>query len=739
MAGNKQKSLTRLDNNYQINLRYPDINEFLKDTIFSLQDNQANERTLLANPRVELNSVKNVHTIVVAGYSIQLELSDIIIYGYSPDQEIIYDFIVDTEILGILLNGFTANRGTEDARLQSVQPASLYNSTSAANFNITISSKKVANLLSELFTTYAEEVKARLELADDPSLVYYVLNNLFSLSFTFFCGYRLQIDAEYQAGFRAPAALSYLRPSVLNQEAIASTKIEAPTYTPSTWQSRVKAPDLVFTGIYNLNGELQLAQAENSNTYVDSEKFNITQDTKPAQFRSNFRTADYVWRTISGAANTPPLMSYNYTFAVKNSTKKYAGVFGTFQSPATTAGSITLKASDYSLRLYNRSPGKGTVPSGYSVSVFFTLKNSNPKHTALSSFFTVPEFFGNDYQPPASTLFLQVDLLNPDDKTRVLSPHSTFERSVLLVSLNPDYAYQTSVQTQTTLSGCFLYTSANTNTGRSQFSKITQRVISTYSGVPNFTSPKIGQIYPLVGFSVSAADPKGLMSVKLTTATLTANELASLHQLTTASGFSVSLLDSFMNVLAVTDKVYATDNKLTRAESPFVNPSFVYTAEVPYTKVLLNSYLKCSISGLLTSPERSVAPLLRVLNGPKVTMNRLIDYETTKFQLERNVYCVAQWYEPALASKVPIEKWSSIMHRPTEFQIDITSTDITISPQQKISLANSLFVNVTKPPKEYSIYVLLPWTVVRDVGVKTSIIRSELISGKYTYAYAIKV
>jgi hypothetical protein len=735
MAGNKQKSLTRLDNNYQINLRYPDINEFLKDTFFSLQDNQTIERTLLANARVVTNSVKSVHTIVVVGYSVQVLLSDLVIYGFSPDQEIIYDFLIEPEILSLSLANFTASRADTYAKLQSVQTYSLSTSETVANFSITLSSKKIAELLSELFTTHAEEVKAILDLTDDFALLDYVLSNLFSLSFTFLCSYRLQSEDEHQIGFRVPMVLSYLVPSLYNQTVLKSTKIEVPNYNSNSAQN---APQLLFKGIYDLTGELQLSQTNGSNKYVDSNKTSVIKSDQQREFRTEFRTADYVWRTLSGVDSTPPTITYNYTFAAQNSTAKYAGTFGDFKSPMTTTGSFVLRASNYAVQLQKYKEAV-TNADKYAASISFALSNSNSKQTALSSLFTVIDGTGGSKITTAPNLFMQVDLLDFNDKTRVVSASPTAERSVFLTTLNHRNAFGTNANTQTTLSGCFLFTSANTDANRNQFSKTTQRVLSTYSGVPNFTSARLGIIKPQVSLTAPTTDPKGLLTVTLQWPSLDASELAALHQLTTASGIQVSLLDSFMNVLAVTDKVYSTANKLARAESPLVNPSITYCAEIDYTSTLLASDYKNPISRLLTSPQRAVAPYLRVLKGPTVATSRLLDYTTPEFTLRDNIYCIAQWMEPSQFDKSLQEKWSMILHRPTQSQIDITSTAITVSAAQKVSLAQSLFANTTKRPAVYSIYILLPWVVVRDSNFKKSVVRSELVSGKYTYAYAIRV
>lgn len=733
MAGSKQKSLTRIDNNYQINLRYPDINDFLKDTFFSLQDNQTIERTLLANPRVVVGTNKKVHTIVVAGHSIQVLLSDLIIYGFSPDQEIIFDFLIEPEILAVSLTNFLANRANEDAKIQSVQSYSLSNSETVANFNISLSSKKIAELLSELFTTHAEEVKGQLDLSDDSMLLDYVLNNLFTLSFTLLCSYRLQPEDAHQTGFRVPAALSYLVPSLYNQTAVNSTKIEVPSYNPALFEG---TPKLLFKGVYNLTGALQLTQTNGFNKYVDSVKTSIVKSDQQRDFVTGFRTADYVWRTISGVDSTPPTITYNYTFATQNSTLKYAGTFGEFKSPMTSNGAFVLKAANYAVQL-RKYKDATTGGDKYAVSVAFTVGNANSKQTALSSLFTVLEDTGGRKITAAPNLFLQMDLTDLNDRTRAVSSNPTAERCVLLTTINPQNAYATNVSTQTTPSGCFLFTSANTDTNRSQFSKITQRVISTYSGVPNFTSANLGMIKPQVDLSFSTANPKGLLTVNLQWPLLNASELAALHQFTSAAGFRISLLDPFMNVLAVTDKVYATSNKLTRNESSLVNPSIMYCAEIAYTatQLLLSG---TPIGNLLTSAKCNVGSSLKILKGPAVVTSRLVDYITADFVLRENIYCVATWSEVS-ANKVPITKWSSILHRPTQDQISISDSEITVSAQQKVSLAKSLFLNVPAPPKVYSIYVLLPWTNVRDVGTTKSIIRSELVSGKYTYAYAIKV
>lgn len=728
MANNKQKSLTRLDNNYQLNLRYPDINEFLKDTFFSLQDNQTIERSLMSNPKIVLGSNRDVHTITVAGFSLSVMLSDIVLYAFSPNQEIINDFLIVPEIFGITLTSFIADRTTPETRLQSVQSMGLENSDKIANFNINITSKKVARMLTELCTNYQEELKTTLGVTDDFSLVTYILNNLFSLNFTFFCSYRLQLETAYQAAFRIPVELTYLLPSLSNQTAINSSKIDLVAYTPSRQsETAIIHPQLSFKGIYNYDGTLQLLQLSGTAKYLDDTIHAISKKDTLQEFTSTFRTNEYVWATIKNEKNIPPTFVYDYVFSVNNSNTKFAGLFNSFQSPATTSKPILIKASNYKLYL-STATGYSSNVSMYSVVCSFNLSSIGVNPTAFKNLF-IQRTVDEGGQAIAPNLFIQMELLDTADKTLITAPHATYERLTTLTTFNPLNVYSTYNLVRPTLSGCFLYSSVGTDDDKSQFAKLTQRVVSTYSGLINFSSSNLSCIVTTAFKNVD-----GTLSVSISWPGLRANEVAALYQLHTASGIRVSLFDSFMNTLATTDKIYSTNNLLSRIESPLTNLSFFYYAKVTYKDTL--AVAGTSISGLVNSVQGIVPATIRTIENSSGNLLSLLTYDARPtFNLINSIYCVATWNEVTL-NKTIVQKWSSTIHRIKENQITITEQSITVSAAQKKEIATALGLSAA----QYTIYVLLPWSTVRDLSTsKTSVVRSNLTSSKYTYAYALKV
>jgi hypothetical protein len=87
----KNKPMTRIDLDYNKNLKYPDINDYLNDTVYAsnlteFPDNQANAATSfkLIQGTTEWN-----HKISLAGYQWRVYLGFFKLYGYNPDLEAI--------------------------------------------------------------------------------------------------------------------------------------------------------------------------------------------------------------------------------------------------------------------------------------------------------------------------------------------------------------------------------------------------------------------------------------------------------------------------------------------------------------------------------------------------------------------------------------------------------------------------------------------------------------------------
>ena len=94
MSDNKRRSLPRIDNNYQIDLRYPDINDFLKDTSFALLDNKTTEISRISNVQLIYSSARSAQQVMINSFVTFFKLSDVIIFAFTEDQELLYDFLI---------------------------------------------------------------------------------------------------------------------------------------------------------------------------------------------------------------------------------------------------------------------------------------------------------------------------------------------------------------------------------------------------------------------------------------------------------------------------------------------------------------------------------------------------------------------------------------------------------------------------------------------------------------------
>jgi hypothetical protein len=85
----KNKPMTRIDLDYNKNLKYPDINDYLKDTVYAsnlteFPDNQANAAVAF---RLIPKTTEWGRKVNIAGFQWQIYLGQFRMYGYNPDLE----------------------------------------------------------------------------------------------------------------------------------------------------------------------------------------------------------------------------------------------------------------------------------------------------------------------------------------------------------------------------------------------------------------------------------------------------------------------------------------------------------------------------------------------------------------------------------------------------------------------------------------------------------------------------
>lgn len=718
MAKTKQQALTRIDNNYEINLRYPDINDFLKDTFFSLQDNQTLEQSLVANVRVSTPKIKEPCSITIAGFTLFLDLTPVTIFGFSENQELLNDFKITPVLFGVQLSEFTADRTNSEALVQSVESYSTTNSNEVANFNIRLSSGKIASILTDAFNTRdrINQIKEFIRTAtnselilSDQEFITYVRERLFSQTMEFNLTYRFQDDAVYERGFLLSFPFSYLQtlPSTVSL-------LQSSSIAPVSYSSTLSGAQIKFTAKFTLAGKVRINQRVNNVVkYIDSRDIDV-QANVTTTFDSNFRVEEYLWETVSGISVTAPNYTYNYTFIPSNNVSTtYIGSFSNFEHKPTTANSIKINVTNYTIQV-------SKVDNNYTPVVTFTLSDTQNKPPQLSSLFTANG-------APSSTLGCTIEFLETIKDASLVTAADGRERCFLYATLNNNQNKSIISSKSATYSGvASVFSTATATQQKTGFTKITQRVASTYSGIPNFASSKLGQFTIRVVFSNKTAQ------ITVAWPPLSVAELQALHQLTTAPTLKVSLVDAFFNQLAT--GTGNTANALTRSESPMISPSsWYYYTRLTASIGTVSAADTTTISGQFSKNgiQLNIPATIPYYNNSLI-MSSTISYKNTAFDLLSAIKCVG-------VRKVgSTSNWADTVYTPTSNEVTVSDTGISVN---KIALAKKIW-GTSATTKDYSIYVLLPFKFVRNVVVNNlnvPIVVTELVDGKYYYGYAIKV
>jgi len=96
----KNKPRIKIDEAYNKDLRYPDINDYLKDTYYSANssnyvDNQSRTKLVLR----QQDNTFDLITPVVAGYTQEYLLNSFVFYGYNPELESVSHCVLKIDYL----------------------------------------------------------------------------------------------------------------------------------------------------------------------------------------------------------------------------------------------------------------------------------------------------------------------------------------------------------------------------------------------------------------------------------------------------------------------------------------------------------------------------------------------------------------------------------------------------------------------------------------------------------------
>ena len=255
----KRRSLPRLDARVERSAQYPDINEFLKDTQSSnYLDNQSSARLTLVLDRQEF--VQLVDSVPVAGFIRAFYLTNSHFYGYNPDVEALEKVVLTLPTFDGFTQEFT--RAGVNYRFATLTAAETSIGDSLKNYRLSLSTRAVAQLISYIFDTKAEEAFNYFSVAESDAQEYtpeallaYVGTNLYSVSvpvqFDYYYFNSEQPAFSISSQFSLKDLLSFLKEDFAPDEIQFRVQADAPNFELSL---RAKRP-IVLSVVVTVGGQ----------------------------------------------------------------------------------------------------------------------------------------------------------------------------------------------------------------------------------------------------------------------------------------------------------------------------------------------------------------------------------------------------------------------------------------------------------------------------------------------------
>lgn len=755
MTDSKKRSLTRLDNNIEINLRYPDINDFLKDTSFSLQDNQIAEKSRVTNVQVSHSPTKDSRPVIINGIMTTMHLANITFLAFSENQELFYDFKLIPSLYDVQLPEIKADRVNVEALIQSTAAYVPTSSNQATNFNITISSFRLSQFLSSVFNdpVYLTPILKALnqETTNNPFAAIKEIFNSLSIRFSAFYG-TSAAGSNYTFAFDTYVSFAYL-----NTTPITASPFTLPTIAAAPFNLTDSTAKLQFNATYNTKGNVKFARLKNQQfTQIDSITTAITDVTKPVSATTSLGASEYEWDTISGLGIGRPTYVYGYSFTPQNSSAVTADVFTAFTSPQSTVNNAVLTLEKYQTNFHTYRD-LIALPTPDNPDRFFYLVQFVCFLTASSDeikkFYKSGQIESSNYF--AKNLRIKVEWFELSNDSSNLVVDSGSQRMLMYgshynaqtarpprdPSVVPKSAFRTAyTQTRSkSLISSFAYVDFNSN----NFLKLAHRISPLQSNyliidrnVRLFnTYIKISQL----GADSTRIEILGQIDLN------SKNDAQQFYFLTTASHIQISLLDPFFNEITKTGKV-PTGNFLTMSESPFISTNNVLQPFYISTNPAIKTLAKSEIRPLLTDSVLDVAESLYIIESPTLILKRNTYANYSTFY--DKVYCVA--YFTKKINNELIVSWSKLKYKcnGSEFFADQDSFDALIPTSNTWILSDEAKNKIATwfgfQNESYTLYFVLPFkflrtfTIDNTVNHLVSVSLSQQMSG-YRYQYIWKV
>jgi hypothetical protein len=670
--------------------------------------------------------------VTINSFVSSFKLSDLVIFAFSEDQELFYDFLVKPSIYSVPLTDFSVTRSSQDALLQSVQNYRTASLNDAANFNIKISKTKIASLLTDALHHRLQSILAALSSIEIGDPYVYFRSNLANLTMQLDFLYRSSSTGTYEAGFSVQVKFQYLTEVLSPEPLVASTTVSPPIYNREQ-----EARSISLNGKFTRDGQVSFAFLKNGTLTNGTEKTAIVANTL-FTVRERLGMADYITDAVSGLYVTQPNLTYTYFFKPDNTTVTYTGMFfANFKhNPTTTKANLTL--SNY--RCYYSS-----VDNLYNFTVGFTV---TPVATFFNQFNAMLYQYTDEDRRPAELQYqIKLSEYSMKDTLRAIELDTASGQLLL-------YGTVSKAKTSTTQYSAFksnLHSNTYSLTHITQdgkfFQKITNRVGKFIANQADYSSLNLASfntLFKTVGERSARVGTTDLRftDVSLNWSNLTSGELAALYPFTTGKQLLFTFQDSFFNELAVS-AFSDIPTVLTRAESPFTNPQqWPFYGQITGTTTLLNKSSIPSAALTTSNVALNVVNQLRVVSASSFIFDSVLLPSNTSFSFNGKLICLAEYTR--VVNKVKTYFYSTInlpLIEGVHYSVEKFLGDggqiskIVVSTEQRKAIATALQFTANQ---EYRLSILLPFDFVRLYTIATvskHLVRAVVSNSKYTYGY----
>lgn len=307
--------LPRIDRDYQKNLKFPDINDFLKDTSYleaasAIPDNQT---YVVLQPKASNSTTPVIMpNFIVNGVHRSFYMTPIEFYGFNPDLEAVERAVINVDFLGVTSSKtITLTRGDGDDRLITLPGQQIIGSDiNLYNYKFRLSVLTVGSILTWIFDTNKE--KAREYFAGDYTTLQEFISNYFytmtiPISISLYYFNSADPAVIYSTSLSFASLTTVLRSSLVATSASAYTTFDylgvkasfaAPITSNSLWLTatisgtsvNATEPVLVQDGAFSVNTSLlkdQVVKYAHQNYSVSYPTISFTYSANSEVFTGN--------------------------------------------------------------------------------------------------------------------------------------------------------------------------------------------------------------------------------------------------------------------------------------------------------------------------------------------------------------------------------------------------------------------------------------------------------------------